>query len=288
MDDQQNRQNSASSSGQDNEAVPVNQPGTLIIAHDNDQQPNQPVGAEQHSQPQNQQVADASEQNIANEAKPVAPAMNEQTPESHTTSEPEPQALATNEQNWQYQSGQLDQNNLINQQNVPPAPLASVGQQDNQPQQSNLLIQWQASEFASNEKTGGWYFKLALIAVLLAGIIYAITRDVISSVVICLLGLTVGAYGALKPKIINYALYEEGIQVGEKQFDYQEFKSFAVLDDGSVPNVMLLPHKRFMIPVSMYFDPKEGDKIVETLGEFLPYEHKEPDFIDRLSTHIRF
>jgi hypothetical protein len=46
--------------------------------------------------------------------------------------------------------------------------------------------------------------------------------------------------------------------------------------------------KRFMPMTSIYFDPKDENRIVDMLSHFLPEEPKDPDFIDRLTRRIRF
>ena len=178
---------------------------------------------------------------------------------------------------WQYQSGQLEQPQAPEQ----PATTNTTPDEDN-------LVQWTASEFVSHEKNGGWYILLGIVALLIAAITFVITRELFSIIVVFVLALAVGVFGALKPRTLNYAIAPDGITVGEKHFTFETFRSFAVIDDGPVPSIQLLPQKRFMVPITMYFDPNNGDEIIETLGQFLPFEHKERDMVDKISSRIRF
>jgi hypothetical protein len=50
---------------------------------------------------------------------------------------------------------------------------------------------------------------------------------------------------------------------------------------------VLIPHKRFMPSVNVYFPAESGEEIVDVFGESLPMEHVEPDIIDKLSRKLR-
>ena len=63
---------------------------------------------------------------------------------------------------------------------------------------------------------------------------------------------------------------------------------FLVIQEGGVESIWFTPLKRFMPMVSIYFDPEDGDKIADILSEFLPFENRELDPVDRLMHRIRF
>jgi hypothetical protein len=42
-----------------------------------------------------------------------------------------------------------------------------------------------------------------------------------------------------------------------------------------------------MPPVAAYFDPADEKKIMETAGNFLPYEDRQLDAIERLARRVR-
>lgn len=178
---------------------------------------------------------------------------------------------------WQYQSGQLEQPQSPEQQ-LPAAQQAN----------SDSLVHWTASEFVSHEKNGGWYVVLFVAALLIAAVTFVITKEIFSIIVVAVLAIAVAVFGALKPRTLDYSIESDGITVGEKHFGFETFRSFAIIEDGPVPSIQLLPQKRFMVPITMYFDPNDGDTIVETLGQFLPFEHKERDMVDKISSRIRF
>lgn len=182
---------------------------------------------------------------------------------------------------WQYQSGQLEQ---------PVAPI-SVDMQQPDPaatEADSAIVRWTASEFVSHEKSAGWYILLATVAIVIAVILFIITREIFSVGVVLVLAVALAVFGNLKPRTLDYAILPDGIQIGEKRFSYTTFRSFAVLEDGPVPSIQLLPQKRFMVPITIYFAPPDLDVITESLGDFLPFEHKERDMVDKISSRFRF
>jgi hypothetical protein len=100
-------------------------------------------------------------------------------------------------------------------------------------------------------------------------------------------GVIVGVFAGHKPKQIQYEITESGLGVNGKNYPYNAFKSFTVLREGNLSSVNLIPLKRFMPPVSAYFEPKDEPKITEALGNHLPYENRKMDGIDRLSRRLR-
>jgi len=190
-------------------------------------------------------------------------------------------------QGWQYQSGNLaPQGNFTD--NATPA-----GQSDDQPQPrgphiTHDSISWSASEFVQNEKSATWYIYLALGTVFLGAVIYFLTKEIFSVVVIGIAAIAFGVFAALKPRVLKYTVNPSGIQIGNRHFHFDDFRSFAIIEEGALPSIQLLPHKRLAVAVSMFFEPKDGDKIVEILGTYLPFEHRDRDLMDKLASKIHF
>lgn len=179
---------------------------------------------------------------------------------------------------WQYQSGQLEQQQYSN------STLSHSQNIDS----SDGIVKWSASEFVSHEKSGVWYAALIFITIITCVIVFLFTRSIYSVVVVAVLSVALGVFGALKPRTLDYAIDNGGIAVGKQYFEYNLFKSFAVIDDTAVPSIQLIPQKRFMVPITIYFSLADAEVIVETLGQFLPYEYKKRDLVDKISSRIRF
>ncbi len=150
------------------------------------------------------------------------------------------------------------------------------------------IVSWQASEFIAHEKTAGWYLLLMLAAIVVAGIVYGLTRDKISSAVVVIVAIVLGIVGARKPKQIEYQLDQSGVNIGQKHLLYDQFHSFSVIPEGAFSSVVLRPQKRFAPLTAIYYAPDDEPKIVKLLTKHLPLEEGKLDPFDRFMHHIRF
>ena len=149
-------------------------------------------------------------------------------------------------------------------------------------------ISWTTSEYIEHQRGLSWYLLLVLITAVLATVIYFIAnKDLFAAGTIVVLGLIVGAFAGRKPSQITVELSVGGINVGQRSYGYNLFKSFSILHDGSLTSLNLTSVKRFMPPVSAYFDPKDEKRITNLLGEHLPFEERKASAIDRLSFRLR-
>lgn len=154
---------------------------------------------------------------------------------------------------------------------------------------SQTFVSWTASEFIAYQKDAGWYIKAFLALVVIAGLSYFITSGDIASVIIIVIVLGVFiSFASRQPRTLTYEVTNKGLQVGEKLYAYNTLKSFAVIDEGNINSIDLIPLKRFMPAVSIYFDPKDETAIVQALGEFLPKEDRQQAPIDKFMHKIRF
>lgn len=149
-------------------------------------------------------------------------------------------------------------------------------------------ISWTASEYIEHSRTAGWYMLLAVATGSLAAAAYFATKDYFSAGIIALVGIAVGIFAARKPKQVTYEISRSGVRIGEKSYPYSHFRSFCVINEGNVSNLYMVPVKRFMVPISAYFEPAEAERIVNAIGEHLPYEEQNLDRIDKLSRRLRF
>jgi hypothetical protein len=153
---------------------------------------------------------------------------------------------------------------------------------------SSAPLQWNASEFIDHQKNTGWFVPLILGSVILSFIVYFISRDILATLVIMLGCLTFGMYSRKKPRTITYALSPTTIKIGAKTYSYDDFRTFSIVQDGALFSIFLQPIKRFMPPLTIYFDPDDGEKIFDTLASHLPHVEREQDPIEQLMRRIRF
>jgi len=149
-------------------------------------------------------------------------------------------------------------------------------------------ITWAASEFIEHKRGASWYLLLVLFTVILGVGTYFITKDIFATVIIAVMGIIVGVSASRKPRQMGYELSSSGLRIGEKSYPYSLFRTFSVIRDGAISSISFSPIKKLMPPISAYFAPKDEERITKILGNYLPYEERKLDGVERLSRRLRF
>jgi len=158
----------------------------------------------------------------------------------------------------------------------------------NTPEQDADAVTWTASEFIGHNKSPLWYLGLGGAILLLAAVVLWLTKDIISTVVIVLVGIVMGIYGARQPRQLKYALSPNGLLIENRFFPLHAFRSYAVVDEGPLSSIVFMPLKRFGQLVTIYIDPSDEDKILDILSAQLPLDNHKSDAIDQFMKRIRF
>jgi len=150
-------------------------------------------------------------------------------------------------------------------------------------------VRWTASEYVAHHKSLSWFMLLGLATVIFAVIVYLITGgDVLSAVMVCIAGIIFGVFGARRPQVLEYSVGVDGVTIASKYYGWSEFKSFALLDEGVIHSILLLPLKRLMPSISIYYAPEDEGKIMNILATYLPIEQRQQDPLERLMHKMRF
>ena len=149
-------------------------------------------------------------------------------------------------------------------------------------------VSWTASEFIAHAKSSGWYVILVLAALAVTALIYVLTKDKITSGMFLVGALLFGIMAARKPRELAYLVDDQGVKVGDKFYAYSNFKSFSVIQEEGVESIWFMPLQRLMPGLSIYFAPQDGDRIVQVISDFLPFEPRKIDPIDQLMHRLRF
>ena len=165
-----------------------------------------------------------------------------------------------------------------------PLPAAA----DYNDESTDDVITWTASEFIAHHKTSSWYALLLLASCVGAGLIWLVTRDIVSSVVVVFAGAMLATYAARKPRQLSYQLDPAGLTIGDKHFGYSEFRSFSVVPEGAFSSVVFSPLKRFGTLTTIYYDPQDEERIIDAISRRLPQEEHRADPIDGMMRRIRF
>jgi hypothetical protein len=156
------------------------------------------------------------------------------------------------------------------------------------PKKSLEPVVWTASEFIENHKSPMWYSALLVCTILLSALIFFVFHDIIGVVFTVVVALLFAILGGRKPQQIPYQVDEHGITVNGKFYSYGLYKSFSILREGEVGYINLMPLKRFMPEMSIYFAVADESKIADVLAGSLPYDQREEHSFDRLMKKLHF
>lgn len=238
------------------------QPGQTINPGSQTPEPEQPQQAQQSVAPQPPAEAEIPAPPLT----PTTPAQPQQIPT------PAPPSALPEQQNagWQFN----EEDNTYDDQFSAP--------------QQTPAVSWTASEYVAHDKNTGWYLSVVGASVVVAAVVYLITRDYISPVVVVVLGIAFAAFGARKPQVLDYQIDNSGVHIGPKHYPYELYRTFSVLEEDAVRSILLMPIQRFNLPISLYYDPADETRIVEVLGAHLPHEDRKPAVVDNFMRKIRF
>ena len=162
---------------------------------------------------------------------------------------------------------------------------AEEGQVIEEPATSQV-ISWEAQEYIVCDKTGWWYVGLTAIGLVLAGIsVWLQWWSFLAVVVLSIVALLI--YVKRPPRMLRYTSTNKGVSEGEHLYEYSEFKSFGLLQEGGNFAIILTPRKRFSPRVRVYFPQSQGEEIVDAFGARLPMEEVKLDMLDNLIKFLR-
>jgi hypothetical protein len=179
---------------------------------------------------------------------------------------------------WRFTGSSGDSSRAFNATQSTPMPAAAEQQ----------AIRWTASEYIAHEKSPMWYLAFIGVTSVIAAITFLVTRDYVSTTAIVLICAAMGWYANRKPQVQEYEISSRGVRFAGKGYAFSEFRSFALVQDGSAPSVWLIPLKRIMPPLIMYFEQKDEDKIIDMIGDYLPHEQRDYDLVERFMRYLRF
>lgn len=89
-------------------------------------------------------------------------------------------------------------------------------------------ISWQVPEYEKHKKGKGWYIFYSIIAFLL--ILYSfLSGNFLFAVIIIIAAIVIVLRDGQEPDSVRISLTAEGVIVGRKFYDYDEFKDFSIV-----------------------------------------------------------
>lgn len=148
-------------------------------------------------------------------------------------------------------------------------------------------VEWEASEYIQHDKDAGWFIILLAAATTLFFIALLFSQWTFALLVVAMTASII-VYARRPPRILHYHMGPNDFAIEGREYSYKDFKAFGITKEGPLHMITLIPRKRFMPPVTMYFEEKDGEKIVDILGLHMPLEKIKPDMFDDLVRKLRF
>lgn len=149
-------------------------------------------------------------------------------------------------------------------------------------------VYWSASEYVKYDKNTLWFVGLAVVALAFIAVDFLVFKSYTFSVLVVVMVIAIVVLSLRPARTIDYTLSgDQGLYIGEKLYHFSEFKSFSLIQDHGQHSLMLIPVKRFLPGVSVYFPEEAGEKIVDIFGARLPMENRKLDIIDIVVQKLR-
>ncbi len=152
----------------------------------------------------------------------------------------------------------------------------------------NPPITWSAQEYVHLDRNPLWFVIFALVILGFIAIDVFLLKSWTFSVLVVVMAIAVVMYIRRPPRTLTYALSPvQGLYVGERLYNFDEFRAFGLIKDGDNNSIMLIPRRRFAPGVSVFFPTEAGERIVDILGQRLPMENLKLDIVDVLVRKLR-
>jgi len=193
---------------------------------------------------------------------------------------------------WKQEPDETDSNKITDM--YTPEPDTEDEQSDDsgtaeqQSPDNNEPIHWEASEYIDNEKDSIWYIIFAIIVLGFILVDFLFLKAYTFSALVIVMAISIIVFSRRPARIVDYTLSgSQGLYIGEKLCHFSEFKAFGLINDHGQNSVVLIPTKRFLPSVSVYFPQEVGEELVDILGARLPMETLKLDLIDNIVRRLR-
>lgn len=131
-----------------------------------------------------------------------------------------------------------------------------------------------------------WYLKMVIVFAILIGLALFLIKSISTAFLFGIIMLALFIYTKKPSEKINFMIDEEDIYIEEKIFKIKNFKSFCIKPSQSFYSIAFTPNKRLGSELIIYFEEKDGEKIVDFLSNFLPMEDYKPSIVDQIVEKI--
>ncbi|MCP6720183.1 MAG: hypothetical protein KJI72_02590 [Patescibacteria group bacterium] len=150
-------------------------------------------------------------------------------------------------------------------------------------------ITWRAAEYQYTRKDVGWYWLIALVAVILILLAFW-QKNFFFAVFIILAGGMLLFFGRRRPQVLDFRLDDEGIAIGDNIFyDYDRFEEFSIRSRPQRLDEIVLKKKTTINPyIKIPIDSKLALKARAILNDNLTEVEYQESLVDIFSEWFGF
>lgn len=155
--------------------------------------------------------------------------------------------------------------------------------------QTELIdIQWQAPEFEKHEKGLAWFIILGIFALIFFTIVI-VMQNYIFAILIVMMVFIIFIYALKEPRIITFKISGKGIDIDNKNFQFNELKSFWIFYEPPEIKELSVKSKKWIMPlIRIPLEEQDPTLIRKALIKFIPEQMQEKSLIDILARNLRF
>lgn len=155
----------------------------------------------------------------------------------------------------------------------------------NQQKNNAVLTSWTAPEFIKYDKGRGWFITLGIISLGLIFIAFFM-KNFLFALIIVLTTFLIYAQGSRRPRKIKFAISDKGILIDQKEYFYNEFKSFWIFEEPE--RILSLMTKKLTQPsLSLPLGEQRTEEIRKILIRSLPERKQEETLSDIIARKIK-
>ncbi len=148
-------------------------------------------------------------------------------------------------------------------------------------------VTWEAQEYITPEKNTAWYVGLGVVVVVVILLDIFILKSITVSVLIITIAAVLIAMTVRPARMIQYRMNKDGIYIDEQLVKFSDYKAFGLFKEHDNNSILLIPVKRFLPGLSIYFPEDQGEAIVDLLARRLPNQEVKQDFMDKIVRLLR-
>ena len=148
-------------------------------------------------------------------------------------------------------------------------------------------VNWQAKEFVHQEKDSKWFILFGIVAAVFMAVAIFLMQSWTFAALLVVIAIVIVVLAKRPPRLMSYSLSEKGLHIGDTLHSFSDFRAFGIIHDGEEFSIMLIPTKRFLPGITIYFPEEAGEEIVDALGSRLPMQDLRLDLVDRIVRKLR-